>query len=97
MVARAGPEADGTRRVETLGVKRADAGTEKELMLGAAATDYRSLFALVNCISQDRVDVGYAAKELSERMLAPEVGDDTEVKRVARYLRLYPECAYMYA
>ena len=60
------------------------------------ATEYRSLAALINYISQDRVDLGFAAKELSQRMARPEYGDEVEIKRVARYLRLYPQCAYRY-
>ena len=29
-------------------------------------------------------------------MATPEYGDEQEVKRAARYLKLYPECAYVY-
>ena len=29
-------------------------------------------------------------------MAAPLVGDDVDLKRVARYLRLYPQCSYEY-
>ena len=45
-------------------------------MTAEDATEYRSLAALINYVSQDRVDVGFCAKELSQRMSTPEYGDE---------------------
>ena len=87
---------DSGRRVESPGVKREDVDETAPLMGPAAATEYRSLAALVNYISADRVDIGYSAKELCQKMARPQEGDDINIKRVARYLRQYPQCSYDY-
>ena len=52
--------------------------------------------ALLNYISQDRHDVSFAAKELSQTMARPRVGGDQGIKRVVRYLKKYPEADLVY-
>ena len=42
------------------------------------------------CSTQDRLDLAFAAKELSRRMAAPSVGDLAKLKRALRYLRGHP-------
>ena len=75
--------------VDTPGVKHS--GEEPtELMSSGDATQHRSLVALANFISQDRVDVGFATKALSQTMANPRVGDEAGVKRLGRYFRKYP-------
>ena len=81
--------------VETPGVKH-DKDPEALLMDDAASTRHRGLVALLNYIAQDRADLSFAAKELSQSMARPRLGDDQGVKRVARYLRCFPACALVY-
>ena len=52
--------------------------------------------ALANFIAQDRVDIGFATKDLSATMARPRVGDEAGVKRLARYLRRYPVATILY-
>ena len=58
--------------------------------------EYRSEAALINYISSDRVDTGFTAKELCQKMSAPRAGDEADLKRVARYLREFPQCSCEY-
>ena len=66
-------------------------------MEGAAATHHRGLVALLNYISQDRADLSFTAKELSQSMARPRVGDDQGIKRAARYLKRFPASSIVYA
>ena len=76
--------------VETPGVKKAAATTEREEMSPAEATRYRRAAARVTYMAQDRPDLAFAAKELAKNMARPKCGDEVEVKRVIRYLRGRP-------
>ena len=80
----------------TPGTKR-DVGSEVRAPLGPAeAKDYRGLVALFNFISQDRPDISYASKEVSKCMSSPAVCDMGPLKRMARYLSLYPRSVCLY-
>ena len=81
--------------VDTPGVKH-DRDEEASLLETDAATLHRSLVALLNYISQDRPDLSFSAKELSQTMARPRVGDDRGIKRVVRYLHRFPEAAIVY-
>ena len=72
--------------VETPGVKH-ERDEEALLLEPESSTTHRSLVALLNYISQDRPDLSFAAKELSQTMARPRVGDDQGIKRVVRYLK----------
>ena len=84
------------RPAKTPGVKREDEIEETELLEGAEATEFRSLAALGNYISLDRVDVSFSVKELAQRMARPRAGDVPGLKRLARYLAEFPECRSLF-
>jgi hypothetical protein len=48
---------------------------------------YRAMAARANYSAQDRVDIQFAAKEVSRFMSKPEISDWRKVKRLGRYLR----------
>ena len=81
--------------VDTPGVKH-DRNEDAPLLEPSASTLHRSLVALLNYISQDRPDLSFSAKELSQTMARPRVGDDQGIKRVVRYLHRFPEAAIVY-
>ena len=58
----------------------------------AQSKTYRGLVALANYISQDRADIGFAAKEVSKSMSAPAECDILPLKRLGRYLKEHPRC-----
>ena len=76
-------------QVDTPGVKR-ERDTEAPPMNGAEATMHRSLVALLNYIAQDRPDLSFCAKDLSQTMSRPRCGDEVPLKRVVRYLARFP-------
>ena len=82
----------GSNAVDTPGVKEDFVGPDdqRELMKPAEAAQFRRGAAKLNYLAQDRLDLSFAAKEVSARMAAPKVGDEVALKRVIRYLRLYP-------
>ena len=47
-------------------------------------------------LAQDRLDIGFASKELAKRMAKPKLGDEAALNRVIRYLRGRPRCVYCY-
>ena len=81
--------------VDTPGVRH-ELKDQAEELNGEAATRHRSLVALANFVSQDRPDIGFATKDLSQTMARPRVGDDTGVKRLARYIRQFPVAVLKY-
>ena len=81
--------------VDTPGVKH-DPDPDAPEMQTEEATRHRSLVALANFIAQDRADGAFATKELSQTMARPRAGDEVGVKRLARYLRQYPEASILY-
>ena len=50
------------------------------------ATLYRAMVARANYLSQDRVDIGFAVKELCRHMSSPRRVDYEKLKRLGRYL-----------
>jgi hypothetical protein len=77
-----------TKGVVTPGVKATSdelAGFEEPIEQ-ENQTKYRALAARAMYLSQDRGDIGYAAKEISRGMSTPTAGDMGNLKRLARYL-----------
>ena len=66
---------------------------EDELQ-GEEATQYRALAARANYLSQDRVDIQFAAKEACRGMSKPKRKDHRKLKRLARYLIQHPRLTY---
>ena len=50
------------------------------------AARYRAIAARPNYIAQDRVDLGFAVKEVCRRMANPTVGDRERIQSLGRYL-----------
>ena len=57
---------------------------------------YRALAARGNYLGQDRVDIQFAAKEVSRFMSTPEPSNGKKVKRVARYLKGSRRCVHVF-
>ena len=73
--------------VETPGVKsdsKPKVGGFERPLSSADAKLYRGCVALFNFMSQDRVDLSFASKEVSKSMSNPTVGDWAPLKRIAR-------------
>ena len=73
-----------------------DDGDERDEMDAAEATRYRRGAARVNYLALDRPDLGFAANMLSRSMAKPRRGDESLLKRVARYLILHPRVVIRY-
>ena len=85
------------RGVPTPGVKKDEVEEASREPLGPKeAKDYRGQVALVNFVSQDRPDVSFASKDVSKYMSSPAACDQAPLKRIGRYLSLYPRCVYLY-
>ena len=70
-----------------VGTPSAEKTNENEAALSSEdALVYRALVARANYLSQDRVDIGYAVKELCRRMSKPSIADWESLKRLGRYL-----------
>ena len=69
---------------------------ERPEMAAADATKFRRGVARVVYLAQDRMDLGFASKELAKRMARPRIGDEMGLKRVIRYLLGRPRCVYRY-
>ena len=54
-------------------------------------TKHRAAVARVDCLAQDRLDLGGAAVELAKTLAILTEGDDERLKRVARYLHGHPD------
>ena len=81
--------------VDTPGVKsEAEEGTIS--MTKAESSRFRRGAAKINYLSQDRVDLAFASKEISRHMANPKIGDEILVKRVVRYLKQYPRLVVKY-
>lgn len=75
----------------TPGVKLNDVPSRVPLS-STLSKSYRGLAALANFMAQDRVDIPFAAKEISKTMSAPAECDIVAVKRLGRYLASHPRC-----
>ena len=60
------------------------------VLVGQRATMYRRAVATLNYISHDRVDIGFATKEVARAMANHTEQDEIRLKRVLRYLRGAP-------
>ena len=60
------------------------------------ASRFRRAAAKINYLSQDRLDISFASKEISRHMSSPKVGDEVLVKRVVRYLKQHPRLVVSY-
>ena len=100
MIAQLGLQGSHTRGVTTAGVKEAGPRSEDDfenpLLDAKEASCYRGLAARANFLSQDRLDLQYASKELSRWMANPRRGDWDPMKRFARYLILKPRATLFY-
>ena len=68
----------------------AQLNNNRPLMSASEAKHYRRAVARVNFMAQDRCDLSSAVKVLSQSMANPREGDEGMIKRVIRYLRMYP-------
>ena len=69
----------------------ADPKALPDLELGRSeVTRYRAVAARIMYLSQDRVDLQFAAKEISRRMARPAASDWVRVRHLARYLKYRP-------
>ena len=85
----------GWRPQKTPGVKKSD--VEERIPLKAAESKaYRGLAALVNYMALDRCDIGFATKEISKSMSSPAECDVGPLKRLGRYLVMYPRCISLF-
>ena len=100
IVSQMGLEGTNPRGVSTPGVKdafiRCEDDGENPQMSAQDASGYRGLAARANFLSQDRLDLQYASKELSRAMAVPRQGDWEPMKRFARYLLLRPRATLFY-
>ena len=62
----------------------------------AAATKYRRAAARCNYLSQDRVDVAHASKEVARGMAHPTLADEQRLKRLIRYLSRRARAQFLY-
>ena len=61
------------------------------------ATKLRRSAARINYMSMERPDVDHASTEISKCMSKPKVGDDSNVKRLIRYLINFPRMMSYYS
>ena len=60
------------------------------------ATNFGTLSAGANFLSQDRTDIGFSTKELCREFSLPNKNSYNRLKRVARYLAGKPRLVYNY-
>ena len=61
-----------------------------EALTSSESTRYRAVAARMNYLAMDRVDLQYAAKDLSRKMSAPTRGDWERARKTARYVKYRP-------
>ena len=71
------------------GMESIDTGNE---LSAAEATVARRAIARVNYMAQDRPDLAFVARIMSQHMAAPRDGIVLVIKRVLRYLKRFPRC-----
>ena len=72
-------------------------GDGSEVKMGSAeASKFRRGAAKLNYLGQDRVDIAFASKEISNKMSCPLVGDEALIKRIVRYLVKFPRLVVEY-
>ena len=77
------------KSVSTPGVK-SDPSEYSESTISDEPTKFRAIAARANYLAQDRVDIQFAAKEISRKMANPEVADWVQMMRLGRYLKGEP-------
>ena len=84
-------------------VKREDKGgdgggcaVDETTLVGRRATLYRRAAASLNYLSQDRLDIGFAVKEIARKMAYPTERDETMIKRILRYLTGRPRACQLF-
>ena len=76
--------------VVTPGLKEERHDDDDELLGQAEGHKMRRIIAILNYISQDRADIGYATKECARMMSKPTKRTVRAIHRVARYLKKHP-------
>lgn len=71
-------------------VEKKKAVDESKLLEGEHATNYRGIVARLNFLAQDRSQIQYAVKELSQSMASPTEDDWGRMKKVVRFLKGQP-------
>jgi len=69
---------------------------EEEALRDGEATAYRALAARCNYLSADRADITFAVKEICKKMASPSRSDWDKVKRLGRYLKMYPKVEILF-
>ena len=88
-------EAENSTGFDTPGIKD-DSERSGTPMSASEATRFRKGTAILNYLSQDRVDVSFASKEASRCMADPQVGDEKGLLRAIRYLGRFPRLISRY-
>ena len=81
--------------VVTPGVSTTEGGPTGEVLVGGESS-FRAVAARGNYLGQDRMDMQFAAKEISRFMSKPEEQDWRSAKRLARYLKGNRKVVIMY-
>jgi len=90
-------EAKATNTPGVTEVKKAEDDIQEDVILSKEdAKNYRRAAARINYMAQDRVDLGFAAKEVSRCMSSPCEKDVVKLKRVIRYLKGFPRLINVY-
>ena len=80
---------NGRRTSGKLGSKPDNDDKEDALSAGEV-TRYKRIAARANFLAQDRMDIAYASKEATRRMIVPTTDDWNKLVRLERYLARYP-------
>ena len=89
-------EMENSKPVVSPGSRDEEKHQEGEALDWKSATSYKSAAAVINYLSGDRPDLGFAGKEVCRYVSAPTVSDLTRLKRVLRYLRGQPRVVWKY-
>ena len=81
---------ESCKGVVTPGVSASDGGPTGETTVGEGS-QFRAVAARGNYLGQDRMDMQFAAKEISRFMSKPEEQDWRSAKSLARYLKTIRE------
>ena len=91
-----GMNVEDARTLSTTGVSEGSEGIKKRdespELPPQEATAYRALAARLNYLALDRIDVQYAAKNITKHMAAPRQYDWEALRHVARYLKRKQRC-----
>ena len=82
--------------VKTPGVKREELGEVRPPLMKSKAKAYRGLAAFGNYMGQDHLDIGFRTKDIRKSMSDPCECYVPALKRLGRYLRQFPLCAFLF-